>query len=127
MGWGQRQRWHGPARGVTLSLEERWVPTGAGGQVRVTLDDSPVIGSGPDAARLEQGLACDLAPCQTVRRAWASCGCPVGGQAYATSVGFDLSVPVSIGSTVDFALTPGPAADLDYDATNFTASLTTSP
>lgn len=43
------------------------------------------------------------------------------GQAAATS--FDLSFPVRAGSTVDLAVTPGPGADINFDAVEFHAQV----
>ena len=36
---------------------------------------------------------------------------------------YDLSVPVHTGSTVDFAVDPGPALNVDYDATQFSTRI----
>lgn len=54
-----------------------------------------------------------------------------GVQVYETLVGgknpdsasFDFTVPVKIGSLVDFAITPGPADDISYDHTGFKARI----
>ena len=40
-------------------------------------------------------------------------------------VTFDLSVEVRVGSRLDFAITPGPAGDINFDATSLTALITT--
>ena len=36
---------------------------------------------------------------------------------------YELNVPVSIGTIVDFAVTPGPGSDIDYDATSMAARI----
>jgi hypothetical protein len=54
-----------------------------------------------------------------------------GVQVYETWVGgkkppretFDVTLDVKKGSTIDFAITPGPGLDLNYDATNFEARI----
>lgn len=44
-----------------------------------------------------------------------------GGAAVAGKI--DLLVPVHVGSTVDFAVDPGPGTNIDYDATQFTVTI----
>jgi hypothetical protein len=46
----------------------------------------------------------------------------IGGAA-ALAENFDLSVPVSVGSTIDFVVDDGPANDIDYDATAFAVQI----
>jgi hypothetical protein len=48
----------------------------------------------------------------------------VGGPNAPKPVTFDLSVEVSVGSRLDFAITPGPAGDINFDATSLTALIT---
>lgn len=48
----------------------------------------------------------------------------LGGAAGASSAKWDLSVPVARGSGLDFVLTPGPAADVNFDATAFRVQVT---
>jgi hypothetical protein len=47
----------------------------------------------------------------------------LGGPAYPAEAPFDLRVPVTVGSVVDFAVTPGPAVNIDFDATPFNATI----
>ena len=46
----------------------------------------------------------------------------IGGTA-ALAENFDLSVPVSVGSTIDFVVDDGPANDMNYDATAFAVQI----
>lgn len=48
-------------------------------------------------------------------------GAPGGGPKDAS---FDLRVPLRAGATVDFAVTPGPGVDMNFDATEFRAQIT---
>jgi hypothetical protein len=46
-----------------------------------------------------------------------------GGKEYPERIEFDLMVAVKEGSCIDFALTPGPGTNLDFDNTNFRARI----
>jgi Glycosyl hydrolase catalytic core len=45
----------------------------------------------------------------------------IGGPDGETALDYEVYATVQEGSTVDFAVTPGPGTDVDYDATRFTA------
>jgi hypothetical protein len=47
----------------------------------------------------------------------------IGGTSGQTTATFDLVVPVQVGSTIDFAVDPGPALDINFDATTVTAAI----
>jgi hypothetical protein len=47
------------------------------------------------------------------------------GGGTATQYNFDLTPVVQVGSTIDFAVDPGPALDLNFDATALNATITT--
>jgi hypothetical protein len=47
----------------------------------------------------------------------------VGGSNDQTALEFDVHATVKEGSLVDFAVTPGPGTNIDYDATAFTATI----
>ncbi len=44
---------------------------------------------------------------------------PIGGPTAPTERPFELTLAAHVGTVVDFVVTPGPAAQLDYDATGF--------
>jgi len=48
----------------------------------------------------------------------------IGGADRQTKVDYDLSLAVEDGSVIDFAVTPGPGTDVDFDATGFTVLIT---
>ena len=47
----------------------------------------------------------------------------VGGQGREPKIDYEVRLPVQEGTRVDFVITPGPAADTGYDATQFTARI----
>jgi Glycosyl hydrolase catalytic core len=47
----------------------------------------------------------------------------VGGPGGQTALDYEVDATVEEGSRVDFAVTPGPGTDVDYDATTFTATV----
>ncbi|HYW79703.1 MAG TPA: hypothetical protein VE890_09010, partial [Thermoguttaceae bacterium] len=47
----------------------------------------------------------------------------VGGESHPGEVSFDVVVPVHEGSLIDFAITPGPTVDTQYDATQSRATI----
>ena len=48
----------------------------------------------------------------------------VGAPGGSTSASFDLSVPVGVGSVIDFAVTPGAGTDINFDAVDYRAQIT---
>ena len=48
----------------------------------------------------------------------------VGASGGSTAASFDLSVPVGVGSVIDFAATPGPGTDINFDAVDYRAQIT---
>lgn len=48
----------------------------------------------------------------------------LGGPASPSSARCDLSLPVARGTRLDFVVTPGPAADINFDATTFRVQIT---
>lgn len=51
----------------------------------------------------------------------------VGGAGRPSEAAFDVAAELREGSTVDFAITPGPGADTSFDGTGFTAAVVAAP
>jgi hypothetical protein len=98
------------ADGRAVWAVRRWVSDVAG-----TLHITGTIGGGTEGDGTRAAILVDGAEVFAAE---------VGGPDGRTQFEYDLSVVIQQGSLVDFAVTPGPGTDFDFDATEFTALLT---